>query len=88
MTFSRQCTLEKPTGKGGVYRQVSWIPESFVKLGKYLKLREDDVWEDGWQIVSIGGRKSREDLIERHNDVKNHRKGSDMMRGTRIALNS
>jgi hypothetical protein len=45
--FYRQCCLER---KGT--RTTSWIPEEFAKVGKVLKLKE----EDGWVVKSVGDR--------------------------------
>ena len=68
--FMRQCMLRK-----GNTIQASWIPEKFAKIGKYLKLHD----EDGWQVVSISDeRKSSTDAIERSQDYKNTRKASDI----------
>jgi hypothetical protein len=82
MLYYRQCSLQKKI-ENGTINQVSWIPESFAILGKYLKLLENDVWENGWQVVNIGGRQDREYRLERSRDYKRQRKGSDMDRGTR-----
>jgi uncharacterized protein YxeA len=48
-----QCTLEKKT-KEGKRTQTSWLPLKFAKQNKYLKLKEDGEWEDGWQVVHVG----------------------------------
>lgn len=77
MEHSRQCVLEKPLTKG-VLRQVSWIPEVFAKIGKYLKLKEGTDWENGWQVVQVGGRQSKQERIDRGNDYKKQRKASDI----------
>lgn len=76
--FSRQCALERPLASGGKQIQISWIPEEFAKIGKFLKLREGDVWENGWQVASIGGRQSRQQRIDRSRDHIIQRKGSDI----------
>lgn len=77
--FSRQCVLEKsiPNSSGKLV-QISWIPEQFAIKNKYLKLRDGEVWENGWQVTGVGGRKSRQELTERGRDHVNHRKGSDI----------
>lgn len=81
MEYFRQCSLQKKNE-----HQVSWLPEQFAKLGKWLKLRENGIWEDGWQVILVGGRQSRQERIERGNDHKILSTGSDMKRGTRITL--
>lgn len=75
--YSRQCVLEKRI-PDGMLVQVSWIPEQYAIKDKYLKLKEGDVWENGWQVKNVGGRMSREELIQRGRDHVNHRKGSDI----------
>jgi hypothetical protein len=82
MEYYRQCSLQKKIPKGTL-NQVSWIPESFAILGKYLKLLEDDIFPYGWQVVNVGGRQSRNERLDRQRDYKRQRKGSDMERGTR-----
>jgi hypothetical protein len=82
MEWVRQCTLERKTDTG-LEVQVSWIPEIFAKVGKFLKLKENDVWENGWKVALVGGRQTREDRTERYNDFKRQSKGSDMNRGSR-----
>jgi hypothetical protein len=47
--YYRQCTLRKKL-EVGYLEQTSWIPEPFCKEGKVLKLKEDDVWDDGWVV--------------------------------------
>lgn len=38
--------------KGDTY-QVSWIPEKYAKVGKYVKLKDDD----GWEVIEVGTKK-------------------------------
>jgi hypothetical protein len=67
----------------GLLCQTSWIPERFAKVGKFLKLLEDDVWDDGWQVAFVGGRRTALEANDRSQDYKRQREGSDMKRGTR-----
>ncbi len=74
MNHHRQCELEKVS-----LRTTSWIPESFAKRGKILKLKRDDgVWDDGWRVVGVGARMTTAETIERSVDFKYQRKGSDI----------
>jgi hypothetical protein len=69
---------------GGAECLIGWIDEVFAKVGKKLKLEQDDgSWEYGWVVTTVGGRQSRVERTERHNDFKRQRKGSDMNRGSR-----
>jgi hypothetical protein len=77
MDWHRQCTIEKPI-PNGVVRQVSWIPEKFAVQGKYLKLLEDDVWENGWLVMQVGGRRPSADVNIRSRDHLRQRDASDI----------
>lgn len=40
-----QCALQK----GDVWQTV-FIPSKFAKLGETIKLKNGEVWEDGWKV--------------------------------------
>lgn len=67
--FCKQCVLQR-----GDWVQVAWIPEKFAQLNKYLKIGD----EDGWQVVSIGGRRAQAEVNERSRDHLKQRVGSDI----------
>lgn len=59
-----------------MYRQVKmvrggavdtrWIPIDLAKVGKTVKIRADDGWQDGWVVTDIFSAKAFDDLqIER-----------------------
>lgn len=77
MEWYRQCALEKPTTKGNMV-QISWIPDKFAKIGKFLKLLENGVWENGWMVASVGGRQTRDERVDRRKDHERQREGSDI----------
>lgn len=58
MKYFRQCELKKQRKK-----TISWIPEKYAKIGKFLKLKNDDVWEDGWVVNAVYNRKSETSVI-------------------------
>lgn len=75
-----QCVLRKPLEEG--YRErVSFIPARFAHQGRVLKLREDGVWDDGWQVVSTGGSMVSDEVAETQSLMKRHRQHSDRLRG-------
>lgn len=80
MEWHRQCVLERPIvgDASGAMIQVSWIPEKFATAGKYLRLREDGEWENGWLVRQVGGRKPSTEVNERSRDHLKHRDGSDI----------
>ena len=58
----RQCRLVKKIRDGETI-QTSYIPAEFAKLGRIVKIREDDgSWDDGWVIRIVGGALSQEQL--------------------------
>lgn len=63
-----QCILSKRN-----MIRTSFIPEKYAQIGKILKLRNDDVWNDGWRVDSTGA----SELIDELNinkSIKEHRK--------------
>ena len=71
--FYRQCWLSR-----GNSRQMAWIPEKFAVMGRFLKLTEEGVSEDGWQVVGVGTRLTEEYVRERSEDYKHTRRASDI----------
>lgn len=55
MEYYRQCELVLKETK-----QVAWIPESFAKVGRVLKIRKNSKWTNGWVVKSVGGREDEE----------------------------
>lgn len=54
VTHYRQCRMERPIEKG-VQVLVSYLPDQFAKTGEVVKLKNaEDVWVDGWKILSVG----------------------------------
>ena len=78
VTYMRQCKLHKKAGDGSYREQTSWIPERFAKIGKILKLRESGVWDDGWGVVSVGGRETAEAVHNRSRYHLTQRQASDI----------
>jgi len=69
----RQCHLERPI-TGGKLHQTTWLPEQFARLGQMLRLREKDVWMDGWQVTQVSDVRFAESLLpDAHEAIKSHR---------------
>jgi len=47
----KQCVLRR-----GSVEQTSWIPEKFAVIGKTLKLKIGDEWDDGWVVKFVSER--------------------------------
>lgn len=67
--YYKQCKLIK-----GTTSQTAWIPEKFAVVGKFLKIKSDD----GWQVMSIGGRLSEEYVKEHERNYLTQRRASDI----------
>ena len=73
MSYHRQCKLIK-----GNDTTVSWIPEKFALKGKYLKLKDNGEWEDGWKVEFVGTKLPTKYVIDRSQDHVHQRKASDI----------
>ena len=49
-TLYKQCSMTR-----GNVRRVEWLPVKYAVVGKALKLRMGDVWEDGWVVETANG---------------------------------
>ena len=75
MTTHMHCVLKRVDGA----TQVSWIPSEFAQEGRYLKLKENGVWENGWQVVEAYPGVMDSIVIQaRERDFKSHRKATDV----------
>ena len=68
-----QCMLSK----NEMY-QTSWIPEKFAVPGKWIKLKDGDKWDDGWQVMDCGTRELTKKVKEREHDYKRMKKVTDI----------
>ena len=75
--FSRQCFLVNRS-RNHQKVKTSWIPEKFAEVGKVLKLKEGDEWEDGWEVVHVGSRLDSKTVNENSQLYKKHRRGTDI----------
>jgi hypothetical protein len=57
---------------------VSWIPEKFAKVGKFVKLKDLEEWQDGWEVVEVGIKKDSKEVQKRSVDYRHQRKASDI----------
>jgi hypothetical protein len=74
VTYYRQCTVER-TEFPAITTQITWIPEQFAVVGKYLKLHE----EDGWRVKEVSSNRQPEDYVKSHErDHMGHRARTDV----------
>lgn len=71
--LSTQCKLQN-----GNKISYSWIPKKFAVKGKYLKLKENGEWSDGWQVIEVWATRSAEEVQARRDDYLYQRKASDI----------
>ena len=73
VTDYKQCLLKRKN----TYR-VGWIPVDKAVKGKLLKLKLDDKWSNGWEVVQLGITQAAF-FVEAHEmDYKKQRKASDI----------
>jgi hypothetical protein len=68
-----QCELRR-----GNFTQVAWIPSEYATVGKYLKLKYNGTWNDGWKVEQLGSFQDSDFTRERSQDYKNMRKMTDI----------
>jgi len=68
-----QCKLRKRE-KDQTTWITTWIPEKYAKIGKFIKLKNDN----GWEVIEIGDKKDSREVQERSMDYRNQRKVSDI----------
>ena len=71
--YYRQCWLTR-----GSARQMAWIPEKFAVAGRFLRLTDAGISEDGWQVTGVGAQMAEETVRERSQDYKHTRRASDI----------
>ncbi len=76
--FYRQCKLVKDLKNGATAHQTSYIPEPFCKVGRVLKLREEDgTWDNGWVVEEASSRKmAHDEMPDLHKDIRGHRQAT------------
>jgi hypothetical protein len=73
----KQCKMEnKSTGWSDVH--TAWIPEQFAKVGKVLRLKFEEGWDEGWVVTEVGTQMTEEWVMEYSQDYKYQRKASDV----------
>ena len=53
---------------------VSFIPKKFANVGSYVKIKDNDVWTNGWLVQDAGPDIEEALLPNSHDDIKGHRK--------------
>ena len=76
--FYCQCELRKPVSKDSYQTNIAWIPEKFAVMNKFVKIKTENGWDEGWQVTYVGA-KQKADLVEaKERDYLRQRKASDI----------
>ncbi len=67
--FYKQCTMTK-----GETSQVAWIPEEVAKVGKFVRIGDDN----GWEVKTAGERKDGAYILKHERDFMTQRRASDI----------
>lgn len=73
MKHYTQCLLDRNGS-----RQHAWIPKEFATPGKFIKIKENGIWTDGWQVISSFDSMEEKAVKKQSNYYKNTRDGSDI----------
>ena len=70
----RQVHLHQP-----FWTHVCWIPEKYAIVGKVLRVKMYDGWQDGWVVMRVGSVSlTEEELAVRKDDHSHQREVSDI----------
>ena len=79
MEFYYQCEMKKKINDTSYIVDVAWIPAKFAKIGKWVKIKQENgTWDDGWQITYVGAKQKEEIVKDRERDYLNQRGVSDV----------
>lgn len=56
----------------------TWIPSQFAVCNRYLKLKVDGAWQDGWRVLSCGAEQPEEYVTAHERDYRTQREASDV----------
>lgn len=73
-----QCRLKKVLKLGEISHEVSWIPEKFAQKGRLLKIKRNGVWDNGWEVINVWDKKSRDEVMEMSRNYLHQREASDI----------
>ena len=62
----------------GARYTVSKIPSKFAEVGRLLKLKNNDVWENGWTVAEVYTTESAETALSHERDYIHQREVSDI----------
>ena len=75
MTYT-QVTLEKRR-EGSLLVQVSFIPSRFAVIGRYVRLKVGEGWDDGWRVAATGATFSEAETLQQ---AQEHRAAREVLK--------
>lgn len=63
-----QCKLRKQDKT-----QIAWIPNKFAMVGAFVRLKNGDHWEGGWEVVQTYASQNQEFREQHERDYKHLR---------------
>ncbi len=54
----------------------TWLPNKFASVGMVVKIKVDDVWDDGWTVDMIHSSLPENLLPDPHAAIKAHRRNT------------
>lgn len=74
--YYRQCQLKRES-----VVETAWIPEQLARVGKHVKIKNDDgEWTYGWHVFEVGSRQPEEFVLEHERDYWTSRRATDAVR--------
>ena len=68
-----QCTFKKPNKK-----QTAWIPTKYAHVRSVIKIKINNVWDNGWVVDSVYGSRSKSHVESHERDYLKQRSASDI----------
>jgi hypothetical protein len=57
---------------------IAWIPSRLAKIGKCIKIKYDNVWDNGWFVIDTYSTNTEDHVIEHEMDYRKQRRASDI----------
>jgi hypothetical protein len=69
-----QCNLRHTDGR----YEISWIPEKFAIRGNSIKIKNNEVWEEGWKVMETYGKRDESSVLAMSEMHRHHREATDI----------
>lgn len=75
MTHYTQCKLKNSATN---VITVSWIPKKFAVKGRFLRLKDNGTWTDGWEVIEVWTTKPEDQVLPYRDDYRSWREVTDV----------